>query len=238
MDETYQHEHPEALPGDYIRISVTDEGEGMAPEVRERAFEPFFTTKEAGKGSGLGLSMVYGFVKQSNGHVAIDSEASLGTTVRLYLPIDAADTKTAGPTGDVEQELPTGSGTILVVEDDPFVRGYAVASLESLGYRVLMAGNGREALRMLSEGETIDLLFSDVVMPGGISGWDLAERAQELRPGLKVLLASGYSLETLTKRRSLGSHLMFLNKPYRKADLALRLREVWESGAASESERD
>jgi CheY-like chemotaxis protein len=220
------------MPGDYILISVTDDGEGMPAEVRERAFEPFFTTKEVGKGSGLGLSMVYGFVKQSNGHVAIYSEPSLGTTVRLYLPLaPSEEKKTPDPRRDPDVELPTGSGTILVVEDDPFVRGYAVASLETLGYRVIIATNGREALTKLAESGPIDVLFSDVVMPGGMSGWELAERAQVLRPGLKVLLTSGYSLETLAIRSSPNSRLAILNKPYRKADLALRLKEIFEPGA-------
>jgi CheY-like chemotaxis protein len=217
------------VPGDYVLISVTDDGVGMPSSVRERAFEPFFTTKEVGKGTGLGLSMVYGFVKQSNGHVAIYSEASLGTTVRIYLPPNKSSAGHSAPKHDSAPEPAGGSGTILVVEDDAFVRGYAVALLESLGYRVIVAASGREALDKLAGGPSIDLLFSDIVMPGGVSGWELAERAQALKPGLRILLTSGYSLETLATQKP-GSRLVVLNKPYRKADLAHRLKELWESG--------
>jgi PAS domain S-box-containing protein len=232
FDERYRDDHPEVLPGDYILISVADEGKGMLPEVRERAFEPYFSTKEAGKGSGLGLSMVYGFVRQSGGQVTINSEPSLGTTVRLYLPVSTTEEKPAEPMQESKPEVAARFAAILVVEDDPFVRAYAVALLETLGYRVLVATDGRDALVKLGEDRTIDLLFSDVIMPGGISGWELAERAQKLRPGLRVLLTSGYSPETLVPRTPLSSHFTILNKPYRKSDLALRLKEVWESDAS------
>jgi len=227
LDERYRDEHPEVIPGAYVLIGITDTGTGIPPEILEHIFEPFFTTKEVGKGSGLGLSMVYGFVKQSNGHIAVYSEPGLGTTVRLYLPAMQS------PEGQIEQTEPTelpapaGSGSVLVVEDDMFVRGYAVGMLESLGYRVITAAEGHEALAKLNRyGDEIDILFSDVVMPGGISGWELAERAQRLRPGLKVLLTSGYPLETLIDRVRPSSVLTILNKPYRKVDLAHRLREL------------
>jgi CheY-like chemotaxis protein len=200
----------------------------MTPEVAARAFEPFFTTKDIGKGSGLGLSMVYGFVKQSNGHVTIYSEPGLGTTVRLYLPASPgespADREHAPKVALDEPAL--ARGTVLVAEDDPFVRTYAVACLESLGYRVTAAVDGNEALALLGQGTAVDLLFTDIVMPGGMNGWELAERAQRLRPGLKVLLTSGYALETLAARGRLHPEMQVLNKPYRKADLARRLREV------------
>jgi PAS domain S-box-containing protein len=227
LDERYRDTHPEVLPGDYVMISVTDDGEGMSESVRERAFEPFFTTKEVGKGSGLGLSMVYGFIKQSNGHVSIYSEPELGTTVRLYLPIVKAGVpagKTANTAAEPEPEK--GSGTVLIVEDDLFVRGYAVATLESLGYHVLTAVDGRDALTKLERGLMVDVLFSDVVMPGGVNGWELGERAQKLCPELKVLLTSGYSLETLAARSRRDSNFVVLNKPYRKAELARRIREL------------
>jgi CheY-like chemotaxis protein len=226
LDERYQDDHPEVKAGNYVMVAVTDDGEGMTPEVRERVFEPFFTTKEVGKGSGLGLSMVYGFIKQSNGHVAIYSEVGLGTTVRLYLPAvsnssnnEIAAKQTAGP------ELPIGRETVLLVEDDPFVRGYAVGCLESLGYRVMTAVDGRDALARLTQGVRPDLLFTDIVMPGGINGWELADRAQQLIPALKILLTSGYPLETLATHGCQYADAVILNKPYRKAELAHRLRE-------------
>ncbi|HVO15908.1 MAG TPA: PAS domain S-box protein [Alphaproteobacteria bacterium] len=231
LDQRYHEAHPEVPAGNYVMISVTDDGTGMPPEVIERAFEPFFTTKDVGKGSGLGLSMVYGFVKQSNGHVTIYSEPGLGTTVRLYLP--AASTSVAKPEASTPRTevLPRGDATILIAEDDPFVRAYAVATLESLGYRVVEAADGRDALARLAQDAAIALLFSDIVMPGGMSGWELAERAQRLKPGLKVLLTSGYALETLASRGRLQPDMAVLGKPYRKAELARRLREVLDGAA-------
>ncbi len=228
LDERYQDGHPEVAPGGYVSINVTDDGTGMTPEVKERVFEPFFTTKDVGKGSGLGLSMVYGFTKQSNGHVAIYSEPGLGTTVRLYLPAaKTAQSQMAEEQEPVLEQIPRGAETVLVIEDDSFVRGYAVGTLESLGYRVIVASDGREGLDKLSQyGDEIDVLFSDIVMPGGLGGWELAERAQEQRPGLKVLLTSGYPLETMTANFRPNIKSSILHKPYRKADLARRLREM------------
>ncbi len=196
-------------PGDYVMIAITDNGEGMPKEVLDRVFEPFYTTKEVGKGSGLELSMVYGFVKQSNGHVAIYSEPELGTTVRIYLP---STSKTAGkPEGRDRNDapavaLPIGQETVLVVEDDPFVRSYAINCLASLGYRVVEAHDGDEAMKKLASGCAADILFTDIVMPGGISGWELAERAQRANPDLQVLLTSGYALETLAANERAGRH--------------------------------
>jgi signal transduction histidine kinase len=232
LDKDYQNEHPEVKPGEYIMIAVTDDGEGMTPEIREHVFEPFFTTKEVGKGTGLGLSMVYGFVKQSKGHVAIYSEPGLGTTVRIYLP--AAITKELSerePRQIVETTSFRGTETVLVVEDDPFVRSHAVTSLISFGYHVITAVDGRDALAKLSEGQKIDLLFSDIVMPGGISGWELAEQAQKHRPNLKILLTSGYPLEALSTRGHHNPNVPLLNKPYRKMDLGRRLREIFDTAA-------
>jgi PAS domain S-box-containing protein len=235
LDERYQEEHPEVRAGDYVMIAVTDDGEGMTPDVLDRVFEPFFTTKEVGKGSGLGLSMVYGFVKQSNGHVGIYSEPGLGTTVRLYLPAAAREhPETLEELPPPEKRAPTGHETVLLAEDDPFVRSYAITCLESLGYRVVTAANGREALAHFNKGAKVDILFTDLVMPGGISGWELAEQAKKIAPGLRVLMTSGYPLETLAARghahyRANGN---ILNKPYRKADLARRLREVLEAPQA------
>jgi PAS domain S-box-containing protein len=226
LDERYRDLNPEVPPGDYVMISITDEGMGMTPEVRERAFEPFFTTKEVGKGSGLGLSMVYGFIKQSGGHVAIYSEPNLGTSVRLYLPAAVEGEPKQLPADLGERESPRGEETILVVEDDPFVRGYAVATLEGLGYRTILAASGPEAVSRLSGEGEIDLLFTDIVMPGGMNGWDLAQRAVELRPDIKVLFTSGYALETLVANGRALQGVIILMKPYRKADLALRIRQA------------
>jgi PAS domain S-box-containing protein len=230
VDEQYRDRNPEVTPGNYILIAVTDTGDGMPPEVLARAFEPFFTTKEVGKGSGLGLSMVYGFMKQSNGHVSIYSEVGLGTTVRLYLP--AHSTMPADHTvaqAGAEGEPPRGRETILVTEDDPFVRAYVVSALEELGYRVIAAEDARQALSHLTEGGEIDVLFTDIVMPGGMNGWELAERAQQIRPGLKLLFTSGYALETLVARGRIHPDTAILNKPYRRPELARRLREVLDS---------
>ena len=226
LDSRYQDSHLEVMPGAYVLIAVTDNGTGMPADVAERAFEPFFTTKEVGKGSGLGLSMVYGFVKQSNGHVAIYSEPGLGTSVKLYLPASSS-VRSAQASGDSEIDPPTGSGTVLVVEDDPFVRGYAVGCVEALGYRVITAANGPEALaKLTSHKEEIDLMFSDVVMPGGIGGHELAERARIIKPGLRVLLTSGYQMEMIARQGANLSNIQILNKPYRKAELGRRLRSL------------
>ncbi|WP_246708803.1 MULTISPECIES: PAS domain S-box protein [Bradyrhizobium] len=217
--------HPEVAPGSYALISVTDDGEGMTPEITARAFEPFFTTKEVGKGSGLGLSMVYGFAKQSGGHVSIYSEAGLGTTVRIYLP----RANTGGSQADLpdgEDTAPRGYETILIVEDDPFVRSSVIRRVEALGYRVVAAVNGKDALQQLQGDPGIDLLFTDIVMPGGMSGWDLADQARRLRPGLPVLFTSGYALETLVAQGHARPQSIVLTKPYRKVELAQRLRDA------------
>jgi PAS domain S-box-containing protein len=227
FDEPYRDRHLEVKPGNYVLIAVTDSGEGMPPDVVERAFEPFFTTKEVGKGSGLGLSMVYGFIKQSNGHVTIYSEPGLGTTVRLYLPATSTVVeKPTTPRASAGEEARDGREAVLVAEDDPFVRAYVVASLEELGYRTIAADDGREALKRLTQGLEVDILFTDIVMPGGMNGWELAEQAQKIRPGLKVLFTSGYALESLVARGRIQADVAILNKPYRKADLARLLRDV------------
>jgi PAS domain S-box-containing protein len=227
LDKQYHDLHPDVRPGEYVLISVTDNGEGIPKDVIEKVFEPFFTTKEVGKGSGLGLSMVYGFVKQSNGHVSIYSEPGLGTTVRMYLPRSATDGSLAPEQALIEEvTLPKGTETILVVEDDPFVRSYVVMRLGSLGYQVVAAVDGNEALQKLRSDTRIDLLFTDIVMPGDVNGWKLADLARKLRPGLAVVLTSGYALETLIEQGSIHAGLVVLSKPYRKADLALRLREA------------
>jgi PAS domain S-box-containing protein len=227
LDKHYHGLHPEIEAGEYAMIAVTDDGVGMTAEVVSRAFEPFYTTKEVGKGSGLGLSMVYGFAKQSNGHVSIYSEPGLGTTVRIYLPHVGA--KGQNPSDHIladEKSIPRGHETILVAEDDPFVRSSVILRIESLGYSVVAAVNGNDALLKLRANPEIDMLFTDIVMPGGISGWELADQAREIRPGLPVVYSSGYALEMLAQQGRAPAQSFILVKPYRKVELAERLREA------------
>lgn len=207
-----------------MMLSVSDSGTGMSPEVLSRVFEPFFTTKGPEKGTGLGLSMVYGFVKQSNGHVKIYSEVSQGTTIRLYLPAaDARELETG--TGGEHAHMETGNETILVVEDKPEVRQIAVMHLNALGYKVLEAESAAVALEILRGSQTIDLLFSDIVMPGG-SGTELADEATSLRPGLKVLFTSGFTSAAAKNRQASAGGMRILSKPYRKQELALTVKDV------------
>jgi CheY-like chemotaxis protein len=199
----------------------------MSPEVAARVFEPFFTTKEVGKGSGLGLSMVYGFVRQSGGHVNIYSEEGRGTAVRIYLPRaeakgERAPDQAAGP-------LPRGTETVLVVEDDPLVRELAVGMIRRLNYEVVVATDGPSALAVLDGDRQIDLMFSDIVMPGGMSGPDLAAQARKRRPDLKVLFTSGYSEHTISRPGKPTLDFPLLAKPYRVSDLANRIREILDS---------
>jgi signal transduction histidine kinase/CheY-like chemotaxis protein len=215
--------NPEEGAGPYVMIAVGDTGTGMPAEVRDKAFEPFFTTKGVGKGSGLGLSMVYGFVTQSGGHIRIDSEEGRGTTVRLYLPpaqgVAAAAASEAAPAAG-------GSETILVVEDDTLVRNFVTAQLAELGYHATAAPDGPAALARLKHGERFDLLFTDVVMPGGMSGRQLAEEAAKLRPGMKVLYTSGYTDDTVMHQGRLDEGVLLLQKPYRKGQLAQMVRQA------------
>ena len=227
LDDNDQGVHPDIESGEYAMIAVTDNGEGMTSDVAARAFEPFFTTKEVGKGSGLGLSMVYGFVKQSNGHVSIYSEPGLGTTVRIYLPnVTPNGARSSSQPAADEDALPRGNETILVVEDDPFVRSSVILRVESLGYKVVLAVDGREAVMKLRTNPEIDMLFTDIVMPGGMSGWEVAELAQQMRPGLPTVFTSGYALEALVDQGRAPVKSIVLTKPYRKAELAHRLREA------------
>ncbi|MFB6451597.1 PAS domain S-box protein [Bradyrhizobium tunisiense] len=230
IDDDYGALHPEVAAGAYALISVTDDGEGMTPDVMARAFEPFFTTKEVGKGSGLGLSMVYGFAKQSGGHISIYSEIGLGTTVRIYLPRADTGQSQADPS-DGEDAAPRGYETILIAEDDPFVRSSVVRRVEALGYRVVAAVNGKEALQQLHTDPSIDMLFTDIVMPGGMNGWELSDQARRIRPGLPVLFTSGYALETLVEQGRAPAQAIVLTKPYRKIELAQRLRDAFAAAA-------
>lgn len=215
----------EARPGDYVMVGVNDTGSGMIAEVASRAFEPFFTTKEVGKGTGLGLSMVYGFAKQSGGSMQIRSEPGHGTAVKLFFPRVGTARENDAPSPD-RVATPSGSETILAVEDNDLVRAYVEKELKELGYRVIVARNGREALDILRQPGEIDLLFTDVVMPGGMFGPELAKQAALLRPGLEVLFTSGYTEDPVQPLDGLGGEARILNKPYRRNDLALMLRTV------------
>jgi PAS domain S-box-containing protein len=218
-------------PGKYVMIAAADTGTGMTPEVVERAFEPFFTTKDVGKGTGLGLSMVYGFVKQSGGHARIVSEVGKGTVVRLYLPRSdiAGTTATLAPAANTE--LPRGKETILFVEDDPMVRQHTGRQIVRLGYDVIAAENAVEALALVDNGCEPDLLFTDVVMPGGMNGRQLALRLRERWPRLRVLYTSGYAHGALTIDGESVPTKYVLGKPYRRRDLAAKLREVLDEPA-------
>jgi signal transduction histidine kinase/CheY-like chemotaxis protein len=215
----------QARPGDYVMVTVTDTGTGMTSEVAGRAFEPFFTTKEVGKGTGLGLSMVYGFAQQSGGSMQIRSEPGHGTAVKLFFPRVGTPQANAAPSADL-QATPTGSETILVVEDDPMVRGYVEGELKALGYRVIVTPSAPAALEILRGPENIHVLFTDVVMPGGMFGTELAKEAARLRPHLKILLTSGYTEHPVDALDGGGREVRILNKPYRRHDLAATLRSV------------
>lgn len=226
VDEAYASAHAEVRPGQYVVISVSDAGIGMNEKTIAQAFEPFFTTKPVGKGTGLGLSQVYGFVKQSGGHVNIYSELGEGTTVKIYLPrliggIVAGD-------GIDPAQLPEGGGeeTILVVEDDNDVRAYSVESLRELGYRVLEAHDGPSALRLLERQPRVDLLFSDVVLPGGMTGAQVVAEARALRPELKVLFTTGYARNAIIHQGRLDKGVQLITKPFNFTDLATKVRDI------------
>ena len=213
----------EIAPGDYVLLSVTDSGTGMPADVASRAFDPFFTTKDVGKGSGLGLSMVHGFVHQSKGHVDIKSQVGWGTTVRIYLPkVEGAPDQLAAQ----DEVAPRGKERILLVEDNDEVRFHVSAMLASLGYEVVSAAGGQEALELLDRIGDIDLLFTDVVMPGGLNGREVAEEVRRARPGLRVLFTSGYAEGALQNDGRLEPGVLLLPKPYRKRDLAQKVREA------------
>jgi len=222
LDEEYANANLDVIPGPYLMLAVSDTGTGMPVAVRDRVFEPFFTTKgEAGKGSGLGLSMVYGFVKQSGGHIKIYSEEGHGTTIRLYLP--PARLVESVPAPPVAPIL-NGHETILVVEDDVLVRDFVVAQLRGLGYTTIAAGDGREALSHVLSGAAFDLLFTDVIMPGGINGRELAEEVTRHRPRTRVLYTSGYTGSAIIHHGRLDQGVLLLSKPYRKSELARMVR--------------
>jgi PAS domain S-box-containing protein len=210
-------------PGQYVSTTVQDTGTGMTPEIVSRVFEPFFTTKEIGKGTGLGLSQVYGFVTQSGGHIKVDSTPGQGTKVTMLLP--AQETGIAMSEEEDETERPTrdSAGTVLIVEDEPAVLEVASDIFDSLGYDVVTATDANEAIKVLDGHPSIDVLFSDVIMPNGMNGVELSRKAREMRPDLKILLASGYPMSALPSE-GLGAGVSFISKPYRWTELAEKLR--------------
>jgi PAS domain S-box-containing protein len=234
LDDAYEQANSDTRAGDYVMLAVTDTGAGMTAEVARRAFEPFFTTKPAGQSSGLGLSMVYGFIKQSSGHVKVYSEPGMGTTVRLYLPRCTLDEDQPEP---AEPLLPErGHECVLVAEDDDGVRDITVALLKDLGYQVLVARDGPTAMGIVDSGVHIDLLFTDVVMPGAITSTELARRAQRRLPGIAVLFTSGYTENAIVHGGRLDADVQLLSKPYNRDALARKLRQTLRLAAQAQSQ--
>ncbi|MFL4991122.1 MAG: PAS domain S-box protein [Microvirga sp.] len=210
-------------PGQYASIAVQDTGTGMTPEIVNRVFEPFFTTKEIGKGTGLGLSQVYGFVTQSGGHIKVDSTPGQGTRVTMLLPAQETGIETSEEEDETERPARDSAGTVLIVEDEPAVLEVASDIFDSLGYDVVTATDANEAIKVLDGNLSIDVLFSDVIMPNGMNGVELSRKAREMRPDLKILLASGYPMSALPSE-GLGAGVSFISKPYRWTELAEKLR--------------
>ena len=226
LDDAYTAAHGDISPGQYVMIAVSDTGAGMDAETLDRVFEPFFTTKDVGHGTGLGLSQVYGFIKQSSGHVKLYSEPGQGTAVKLYLPRLLADTPEAETRLEPDKPPPGRGETILVVEDDPSVREHSAASLRELGYQVLMVGDAHQALRVLTQDSAIAVLFTDIGLPGGITGRQLADTARQRRPGLKVVYTTGYARNAIVHGEVLEPATELLPKPFSYAALAAKIRAV------------
>jgi signal transduction histidine kinase/ActR/RegA family two-component response regulator len=228
LDDAYAASHSEVVAGQYVLLAVTDTGTGMTPEVMGKVFEPFFTTKPLGQGTGLGLSMVYGFVKQSGGHVAIYSEPDEGTTLKVYLPRFIRDeTRQSSDVLSATAAQPRGSGeTILVVEDDEGVRRASVEALRDMGYEVMEAADAMEGVRLVVDQGGIDLLFTDVGLPGGVNGRALADAARNARPGMRVLFTTGYTRNAILHNGVLDPGVHFIAKPFNLTALAAKIREV------------
>ena len=235
LDEFYCRSAEGVKPGQYVMIAVSDTGSGMAQDVVDKAFDPFFTTKSAGAGTGLGLSQVYGFIRQSGGHVRIYSEVGEGTTVKLYLPRSFARENPRAGARSVDETPKGNRETVLVVEDDPDVRGYVVETLTGLDYQVRDAANAEEALKILDEPAPVDLLLTDVVMPG-MNGRNLAEAARLRRPGLKVLYMTGYSRNAIVHQGRLDAGVTLMQKPFSQNVLAARVRTMLEQASPFETE--
>ncbi len=229
LDQDYANDHADVSPGHYVMLAVSDTGCGIAPELVGKIFEPFFTTKPEGRGTGLGLSMVYGFVKQSSGHVNVYSEIDHGTTFKLYLP--RSDQSEDQPISGEGRPVHGGTETVLVVEDDDAVRELAVATLADLGYAVLKARDAEAALAIVESGAPIDVLFTDVVMPGPLKSTELARKARERLPNLAVLYTSGYTQNAIMRRDRIDDGAELLSKPYSREALARQLRHVLASRA-------
>ena len=229
LDDAMAARHEDLEPGDYVMIEVIDEGVGMSPETLARAFEPFFTTRKVGEGSGLGLSMVFGFTKQTGGHVVIESELEMGTSVRLYLPRAPKETSIANAGPAASNGIPTGVETVLVVEDQADLRSFVINLLSRLGYRTLEAEDGPAAMPLLEGEGRIDMLLTDVVLPAGMSGADLARTYRQRFPDGKVLYTSGYPGDELSKSGRLPQDVDLLRKPYQAAELAQTVRQVLDS---------
>jgi PAS domain S-box-containing protein len=223
LDEGYASINSDITIGNYVMIAVSDTGSGISPDILERVFDPFFTTKEVGKGTGLGLSMVFGFVKQSGGHVKIYSEVGHGTSVKLYLPRSSGTQDTASDNRAALQ-IEGGQEIVLVVEDDALVRKYVMTQIASLGYVTLEAANAAEALKVIDDGAAVDLLFTDVIMPGGMNGRQLADEAARRRPQIRTLFTSGYTENAIMHHGRLDPDVLLLAKPYRKPELARMIR--------------
>jgi CheY-like chemotaxis protein len=224
LDAAYAEAHPEVRPGRYVLLTVTDTGRGMAPDVQARIFEPFFTNKAEGRGTGLGLAVVLGIVRQSGGHIDVESRPGGGAKFKIYLP--TVHGLAEGPAQSASPSPVGGSETVLLVEDEEPVRSVTTLLLEALGYRVLQAENGQDALRLFEANrEKIDLLMADVVMPD-LSGREVAEALQAMDPHLKVLFQSGYTDDTVVRRGILRAEVAFLKKPFSLDDLARKVREA------------
>jgi PAS domain S-box-containing protein len=228
LDEGYANLHSELAAGNYVMIAVSDTGAGIPAGNLEKVFDPFFTTKDVGKGTGLGLSMVFGFVKQSNGHIKIYSEEGHGTAVKIYLPRATGLDQTAAEVL-ASSRIAGGHEVVLVVEDDALVRRYVITQIQSLGYTTLEASNAAEALDVIGKAATIDLLFTDVIMPGSMNGRQLVDEALKRRPALKTLYTSGYTENAIVHHGRLDSGVLLLAKPYRQSDLARMIRMALDS---------
>jgi signal transduction histidine kinase/CheY-like chemotaxis protein len=233
LDEAYARQFGDVAPGQYVLLSVTDTGAGIPPDLLRRVFEPFFTTKSHGQGSGLGLAMVHGFVKQTGGHIRIYSEVNEGTTVKIYLPRLNQAAEVAASLEEMPQRTGSvvparSSETILVVEDNEDVREYAKSALEELGYTVVVAHDGAGALRIVNDGTHLDLLFTDIVLPGGMNGRQLSYEVLKARPGLAVLFTTGYTPNAIIHHGRLDPDVQLLSKPYTQEDLSRKIRHILE----------